>query len=146
MTALQRADDGMDVDDALPLAPPPLSLPERLAQGSADDVEAALRRIHDWRPLPAELAQALLAAADLCAAVREFLRDSRSGERKGLAKVDHTTIAVEKETTDQGPRVVCISSAFAGEPGGKIQLTRREALIIDGAEGVARISVRKVTW
>jgi hypothetical protein len=31
------------------------------------------------------MAQALLSAVDLCAAVREHLRDSRSGERKGLA-------------------------------------------------------------
>jgi hypothetical protein len=139
----------LEADNALPLVPQ-LSLPERLALGSADDVEAALRaellRMQDWRHTQAGLAHALLSAADLCAAVREFLRDSRAGERKGLAKCDHAMIAVESEKTDQGPRVVCISSAFNGEPGGKIQLTRREALIIDGSEGVARISVRKVTW
>jgi hypothetical protein len=28
------------------------SLAECLALGSADDVEAGLRRIHEWRPLP----------------------------------------------------------------------------------------------
>jgi hypothetical protein len=28
-----------------------MSLPERLALGSADDIEVALRRIYEWRPL-----------------------------------------------------------------------------------------------
>jgi hypothetical protein len=93
--------------------------------------------------MPLEAAVAIYAAADLCAAVREHLRDSKSGERKGLAKVDHATILVESEKTDTGPRVACISSAFNGEPGGKIQLTRREALIIDGSDGVRRCRIMR---
>jgi hypothetical protein len=124
----------------------PQSLTERLALGSADHVEVALRCLLERRQMPLEAAVAMYAAADLCAAVREHLRDSKSGERKGLAKCDHATILVEVEKTDQGPRVACISSAFNGEPGARITLTRREALIIDGSDGVPRISVRKVTW
>jgi hypothetical protein len=110
LSTLQRADDGMDVDDALPRAPP-LSLPERLALGSADDVEAALRRIHDWRPLPAELAQALISAADLCAAVREFLRDSRAGERKGLGArpAGRARHAAKRNASSRSPRLTRIS-------------------------------------
>jgi hypothetical protein len=55
----QHPDDGLDVDSAPQTAPDPRSLSERLAQGSADDVEAALRRIHvqhnvesHWPALP----------------------------------------------------------------------------------------------
>jgi len=80
---------------------PCLSLAERLALCSADDIEAALRRLLERRQMPLEMAQALLSAVDLCAAVREHLRDSRSGERKGL-KVDHALIAVEKEQAGSG--------------------------------------------
>jgi hypothetical protein len=47
--------DSPDSDDAPQLAlQPELGLAERLALGSADDIEAGLRRIHEWRPLPAE--------------------------------------------------------------------------------------------
>jgi hypothetical protein len=81
----------------------------------------------------------------LCAAVREYLRDSGAGERKGLAKCDQAVILVGQEKTDRGPMVTFTADAFRSEPGGKIVLTRQEALIIDGSEGVARISVRKVT-
>jgi hypothetical protein len=91
------ADDRQYV--ATELIETPLSLAERLAVGSADDVEAALRRICEWHGRDQA---ALLAAVDLCAAVREHLRDSRSGERKGLAKVDHALIAVEKEQAGSG--------------------------------------------
>jgi hypothetical protein len=66
----------------------PQSLAERLAQGSADDVEAALRaellRMQDWRHTQAGLAHALLSAADLCAAVREH-----PAPRERRQRVDH---------------------------------------------------------
>jgi hypothetical protein len=116
-----------------------------MALGSADDVEAALQKIREWRLLPAELADAVMLAAHLRVAVREFLRGRRSGERKGLAKCDQAVILVGQEKTDRGPIVTCIADAFRGEPRGKIMLTRREALIIDGSEGVARMSVQMVT-
>jgi hypothetical protein len=66
--ALRHRLTTLDEDDvrqgALELKPE-LGLAERMALGSADDIEAALRKIHEWRPLPAELAEALLSAVDL---------------------------------------------------------------------------------
>jgi hypothetical protein len=70
----------MDKATNLAVAPDdPPSIEERLAAGSADDVEQALRQIHDECPLPAKLADAILLAADLCAAVREFRADAKAG-------------------------------------------------------------------
>jgi hypothetical protein len=55
----------------------------RLAAPTMSD--QVLRQIHDWRPLPAALPDALLLWGRLCAAVREFRADAKVGECKGWA-------------------------------------------------------------
>ncbi len=119
---------------------------ERLAALSGHEIEGRLRKILDDNEVLQSYVDALEQAADLCAAVREFLADSAAGERKGLAKTDGTVVLIGQEKTEHGPMVAVTCSAFGSEPGGKIMLTRREALVIDGGDGTARISVRRISW
>ncbi len=109
---------------------------ERILRESALDVAG---QIH-------ELDEELIRAADLCAAVREYLADCAAGERKGLAKTDGTVILLGQDKTEHGPMLTATCAAFGTEPGGRIMLTRREALVIDASDGAARISVRKISW
>ena len=85
-------------------------------------------------------------AADLCRHVRAFLAEAAAGERKGLAKVEAATLTIARENTPTGPRVVVVSAAFRDQPNCKVLLTHREALVIEGTDGVPRIAVRMMDW
>jgi hypothetical protein len=67
-------------------------------------------------------------------------------ERKVFAKVESAAIQIGRHRTDAGQAVTCQSSSFRDAESGRVILGRDEALIIEGRDGLARISVRRISW